>query len=148
MYFITMTLLGIAGMELMSILVHRWLFHGFLWSIHRSHHTSRKGVFEHNDIFTLIFGVIAAALIIFSAPDKLSSAAFAIGLGMTIYGLFYFVLHDLFIHRRFLPFGSRNRILLAVRAAHQRHHQKSTKDGVGPFGLFIFDYRDRSESKK
>jgi beta-carotene 3-hydroxylase len=126
-------------MELISYIAHRWLFHGPLWFIHRSHHVSRKNTFEINDLFSVFFGVIGAGLMIFSGVDN--SAASAIGLGITIYGALYFVLHDLFTHRRFLPFGSGNRILLAVRAAHQRHHQKSTKDGVGPYGLFAFDYR-------
>jgi beta-carotene 3-hydroxylase len=64
-----------------------------------------------------------------------------IGLGIAIYGVVYFIAHDLFTHRRFLPFGSNNRILMTIRAAHQRHHQTAEKNGFEPYGLFIFNYR-------
>jgi beta-carotene 3-hydroxylase len=79
-------------------------------------------------------------LLIFAEYPLLESIAFPIGLGIAIYGVFYFIAHDLFTHRRFLPFGSKNKILLTIRAAHQKHHQTAEKTGIEPFGLFIFNF--------
>ena len=70
-----------------------------------------------------------------------NETAVPIGLGIAVYGFVYFIIHDFFTHRRFLPFGSGNKFLLTIRAAHQRHHQSIEKDGLEPFGLFIFDYK-------
>lgn len=136
MQFIGFIILGFIGMELFSYAVHRFLFHGILWKIHISHHKAHHGFFEPNDIFSLIFALVASGLIIFG-----NSNAFAVGLGITIYGFIYFITHDLFTHHRFLPFNSKNRILRLIRAAHQRHHQTTEKHGYEPYGLFLFDFQ-------
>ena len=79
-------------------------------------------------------------LVFAERPLRWNSIAFPIGLGIAIYGVAYFIAHDLFTHRRFLPFGSENNILLTIRAAHQKHHQTAEKNGIEPFGLFIFNF--------
>ena len=135
MLFISLTILGFIGMEIFSYLVHRFLFHGILWKIHVSHHKPNHGFFEPNDIFSLLFALIAGGLMIFG-----NTSAFAVGLGITIYGVIYFITHDLFTHRRFLPFNSKNKMLRLIRAAHQRHHQTTEKIGFEPFGLFLFNF--------
>ena len=123
-------------MEIFSYFVHRFLFHGILWRIHQTHHKSNTFFLELNDIFSIIFALISIGLI-FSG----NYLAFPIGLGIAIYGLVYFITHDFFTHRRFLPFGSKNKILLTIRAAHQRHHQSIEKPGLEPFGLFLFNFK-------
>ena len=135
MQFAALTILGFAGMEIFSYLVHRFVFHGVLWRIHQTHHQSNKFFLELNDVFSLVFGILSIGLMV-----SRNETAFPIGLGIALYGLVYFITHDFFTHRRFLPFKSTNKILLAVRAAHQRHHQSTKKPGVEPFGLFVFDY--------
>ena len=135
MQFVALTIFGFAGMEIFSYLVHRFLFHGVLWRIHQTHHQSNKFFLELNDVFSLIFAILSIGLMI-----SQNRVAFPIGLGIALYGLVYFITHDFFTHRRFLPFKSTNKILLAVRAAHQRHHQTTDKSGIEPFGLFVFDY--------
>jgi beta-carotene 3-hydroxylase len=137
MIFAGLIILGFVGMEIFSYIIHRWFFHGIFWKIHVSHHTSRKVWYESNDFFSLIFG-IASIVFILTGNEILSP----IGIGIAIYGIIYFITHDLFTHRRFLPFGSKNRILLTIRAAHQRHHQTSEKVGIEPFGLFFFNYKE------
>lgn len=124
-----------AGMEIFSYLAHRFLFHGVLWRVHQTHHQSNNFPFELNDVFSLIFALISVGLMI-----SLHETAFPVGLGIALYGFVYFITHDFFTHRRFLPFKSKNKILLTVRAAHQRHHQTAEKQGIEPFGLFVFDY--------
>ncbi len=140
MQFIALTILGFIGLEIFSYVVHRWLFHGVLWRVHRTHHVARKGWFELNDLFSIIFATASILLIIFTEKPLLNSIAFPIGLGIAIYGAVYFIAHDIFTHRRFLPFNSPNKLLLTIRAAHQKHHQTAEKIGIEPFGLFIFDY--------
>ena len=136
MRFALFTLLGFVGLEVFSYIVHRWLFHGVLWKIHQTHHTPRPGVLEANDVFSLFFALISVGFLVSG-----NSILIPIGLGIAIYGVVYFIAHDLFTHRRFLPFGSNNKILMTIRAAHQRHHQTAEKNGFEPYGLFIFNYR-------
>jgi len=138
--FIFLTILGFIGLEIFSYAVHRWLFHGILWRVHQTHHTARKGWFELNDLFSIIFAVASICLIIFAEKPLFDSISFPIGFGIAIYGAVYFVAHDIFTHRRFLIFNSPNKLLLTIRAAHQKHHQTAEKHGIEPFGLFIFDY--------
>ncbi|MEZ5428733.1 MAG: hypothetical protein R2747_20980 [Pyrinomonadaceae bacterium] len=131
---------GFAGVEIFSYAAHRWLFHGPLWRIHRSHHVARRGLFEANDLFTLLFSAVTISLLVFAESPLTNSVSFPLGLGIALYGLLYFIAHDLFTHRRFLAFRSKNGILLTVRAAHQRHHQTAAKRGIEPFGLFLFNF--------
>ena len=140
MWFGFLVISGFAGMELFSYAVHRFVFHGIFWRVHRTHHVARKGWFELNDIFSLVFGSISVGLLVFAEKPFVSSVSFPVGLGIALYGIFYFVIHDAFTHRRFLPFNSESLIFRTVRAAHQRHHQTAEKHGIEPFGLFIFDY--------
>ncbi|MCO6512656.1 MAG: hypothetical protein J5I65_17880 [Aridibacter famidurans] len=141
MQFALLTFLGFAGLEAFSYVVHRWLFHGVLWRIHKTHHFPRKGAFEVNDLFSVLFGSVSVALMVFAEHPLWESVAFPVGLGIAIYGVLYFIVHDLFTHRRFLPFASRNGALLSIRGAHQTHHQTVEKDGQEPFGLFVYNYR-------
>ena len=140
MKFTFLILCGFVGLEILSYAVHRWIFHGILWKIHETHHITRKGSFEANDVFSIIFALVSICLIIFAETPYLSSISFPIGLGIAIYGAFYFILHDLFTHRRFLPFASKNSLFLTIRAAHQRHHQTAQKHGIEPYGLFFFNF--------
>lgn len=140
MQFITFTILGFIGLEIFSYAVHRWLFHGLLWRIHKTHHTARTGLFELNDLFSAGFAAGSIIMMVFAQKPLFDSVSFPIGLGITIYGAVYFVIHDIFTHRRFWRFASKNRLLLTIRAAHQKHHQTAAKQGIEPFGLFIFDY--------
>ncbi len=140
MRFTIFVILAVIAVEIFSYAAHRFLFHGVLWKIHRTHHEARKGIIELNDVFSLTFALVSILLMVFAEKPLANSISFPIGLGITIYGVVYFILHDFFTHRRFLPFKSGNKILLTIRAAHQRHHQTTEKIGIEPFGLFIFNY--------
>ncbi len=136
--FVLLFIVGLGGLEAFSYVLHRWLFHGLLWPVHRTHHLPRRGVFELNDLFSLFFTLLAGGLLIFAPVPLRASWQFPLGLGIAVYGLLYFVAHDLFTHRRWLPFKHRNATLNRVRRAHQRHHQSVAKKGQEPFGLFWF----------
>lgn len=138
--FLGFVVLGFAGMEIISYLVHRFIFHGLLWQIHRSHHEPRHGLFEMNDIFSLFFAGVSVYLMYRGIQAPLESVSFAIGTGIAVYGVLYFVIHDLFAHKRFMPFKSDSKIMRLIRYAHQRHHQSVDKEGQEPYGLFLFPY--------
>lgn len=138
--FLGLIVLGLGSMEIVSYVVHRYLFHGLLWQIHRSHHKPHHGFFEMNDIFSLFFAAISMGLMYWGASDPLASVAFPIGMGIALYGILYFIIHDLFAHKRFVPFKSDSKIMHLIRRAHQNHHQSVQKEGQEPYGLFLFPY--------
>ena len=145
-FFLGWVLLGFAGMEIVSYLVHRFLFHGLLWRIHQSHHRSKHGLFELNDLFSLFFAALSVGLIYWGSGEPLHSVSFPVGIGIALYGMLYFIIHDLYAHKRYLPFKSNSRFMRLVRRAHQRHHQSADRQGQEPYGLFLFPYdkyRDR-----
>ncbi len=139
--------LGFAGMEIISYLVHRFLFHGLLWKIHKSHHEAHHGLFELNDLFSFFFAAVSVGLMWWGSGAPLQSTAFPLGAGIAVYGLLYFVIHDLFAHKRFMPFKSDSKIMKLIRRAHQRHHQSVDKKGQEPYGLFLFPYDRYPEHK-
>ena len=141
---------GFAGMEIVSYIVHRFIFHSVLWGIHKTHHESTHGMFEANDLFSVFFAGVSIAMMYAGMEQPLQSVLFALGLGIALYGILYFIIHDLFAHKRFMPFKSDSKIMRLIRRAHQRHHQSVDKPGQEPYGLFLFPYdkypeRDRGE---
>jgi beta-carotene 3-hydroxylase len=122
------------GMEIFSGLFHRHVLHGALWGIHRTHHVRGKGAFELNDVVSLSFGCIAMTLLFIGLPAF--SWQFWAGAGITVYGVMYFVVHDIFIHRR-IKWIERTNIpyLQALRRAHKAHHAFTDKDPGEEYGL-------------
>lgn len=134
---LVVVLLTFLAMEVLSYVLHRYLFHSILWPIHQSHHVSRKGRWgrapwhvETNDMFSLFFAGLAIAA--FAWPPT-----WWIGLGITVYGVIYFVVHDAVTHRRFVPFDLEWAWVIRIRDAHREHHKDASKKGVGPYGLFF-----------
>ncbi len=126
--------LGFVGLEVASILVHKFLFHGPLWRIHRTHHRKLgSGPFELNDLFSLFFA--AVGIVLLYAGVRGDDLLLGIGAGISAYGTGYFVVHDLTTHRRFLSLRPRVPTRFFVRR-HRRHHQRADKEGQGPWGLF------------
>jgi beta-carotene 3-hydroxylase len=129
-------LLGtLVGMETISWAMHKYLFHGPLWFIHKTHHQQRHGFIELNDIFSLLFGTIAISLIWLG--HEVLDVWFWIGTGISIYGIIYFIFHDWFIHNRIKAFKSNNLYLKGIRRAHKIHHKSMEKDDSEEFGLLI-----------
>ena len=125
----------IAVMECLSWFIHKYLFHGPLWFMHQSHHQKSHSFFEWNDLFALLFASLA--LYLMYIDRKYFGYRFFIGLGITLYGLIYFIIHDWFVHRRFKTFKSNNAYLKAVRKAHKIHHKNQGKEQGRAFGLLF-----------
>ncbi len=123
-------------MEVVAWTTHRYVMHGWLWSLHRSHHEPHMGAFEKNDWFAVIFAIPSMVLIYIGVNVHI--LALAAGLGILAYGLIYFFFHDILVHRRF-DFGLRPKkgYLARVVQAHRLHHAVEGKEGCVSFG-FIF----------
>lgn len=122
-------------MEAVSWCIHKFVMHGPLWRIHKTHHVHGKGFFELNDLFSLFFGGIAVFLLVRGLNHD-NPYAVGAGLGISVYGLVYFVLHDMIIHRRIKAFGRvQNSYLQGLAAAHRDHHKSRERDGSVAFGL-------------
>jgi len=128
-----------AAMEYWSRHLHGKIWHSALWAVHRSHHQKRRGRFEANDALSVLHAPIAVALILFGCmadPSWGREVAFAVGIGMTLFGFSYLVVHDGLVHER-LPVGFllRLKYFQRVRDAHLMHHTKAR--GRAPYGLFL-----------
>ena len=139
--------LGFAAMEVAGWFIHKYLMHGPLWMIHKTHHQPSKSFFEWNDLFSVFFGGIALILI-FKGVDTLDFR-FWMGVGISIYGVSYFILHDVWVHRRLKWFGKpQNSLLRGIFKAHQAHHRTNKKEEAVSFGLFLVPkkfFKDESE---
>lgn len=131
-------LITIIGMEFISWFLHKYLFHGPLWFIHRTHHArTYHSTLELNDIFSLIFALMSILLIHIGWFSP-SSIHFAIGLGTALYGCMYFIIHDGFIHQRYSFLNKTTNVYLKqLQRAHQRHHLHPNKTPSEEFGLFL-----------
>ena len=138
--YIAITLLTILGMEFVAWAAHKYLMHGWLWDWHEDHHKpghEKDGFFEKNDRFFLVFAIPSAlCYIIGSATPQFW--LFFVGIGISIYGLIYFLIHDVYIHRRFKWFKQLDSpYSRAILRAHGTHHAKRTKEDGESFGLLI-----------
>lgn len=131
------TVVSFILMEILSWILHKYVMHGPLWNIHRTHHVKKKGFFELNDLFSLFFGAIAIFLLLWGLQTE-NPLLTGSGLGISLYGLIYFIVHDILIHRRLKAGGRiRNRYLKALHEAHRDHHKVHTRDGSTSFGLLF-----------
>jgi beta-carotene 3-hydroxylase len=63
---------------------------------------------------------------------------FYAGLGIALYGIAYFLVHDVFVHQRISWLKKTNvPYFRAMRRAHYLHHSFHQKDGAEAFG-FLF----------
>lgn len=123
-------------MEGATWLIHKYIMHGLLWVLHRDHHDhSTEGPFENNDFFFVIFASPAIALMYYGSLGHFNYL-FYIGLGITLYGMAYFLVHDIFIHQRLRWFANtQNPYFLAIRRAHKQHHKHMSKENGECFGF-------------
>lgn len=121
-------------MEVVAWAMHKYVLHGFLWSLHKSHHVPHKHAFERNDLFFAFYGTLAMLCFIFGHGSLWF--LFWIGVGISLYGFAYFVIHDIFIHRRIKLFRkTANVYLKALNMAHKVHHKTQGKEGSQSFGM-------------
>lgn len=123
-------------MEGVAWLSHKYIMHGIGWKWHKDHHQYHKGLLEKNDLYAVVFSLIAMFLI-FTGILKNNSLLY-LGLGVTLYGLGYFWFHDIVVHRRIKTnFKPKSKYLKRIINAHYTHHKTHTKEGAEAFG-FLF----------
>ena len=122
-------------MEGITWLSHRFIMHGFLWYLHKDHHQKGPGFFEKNDAFFLIFAIPSWLCIMLGVIYN-STLSIAIGSGITLYGLAYFVVHEIIIHQRLKFFTrSNNTYVRTIRWAHKMHHKHLDKNEGESYGM-------------
>jgi len=135
--YITLTVATFFIMEFMAWFTHKFVMHGFMWYFHRDHHVPAPGFFEKNDVFFLIFALPSSLLMFFGSFSDIDFRFF-IGLGILLYGICYFLVHDVFIHRRFNWLrNARGIYWTAIRRAHKMHHKHIGKEQGECFGMLI-----------
>jgi beta-carotene 3-hydroxylase len=140
-------------MEFIAWSNHKYVMHGFLWSWHKDHHRKDKHneipentenkSFEKNDLFFLVYAIPAIALMIIGFVMAKYLLVF-IGIGITLYGFTYFLIHDVIIHKRLnIPIIQNNKgfIIKGIINAHSAHHWPKNKQDFKNFGLLFFRWR-------
>ena len=135
--FIGIVLLTFFLMEGITWLTHKYVMHGFLWYLHEDHHQPSAGFFEKNDAFFLIFAIPSWLCIMLGLQNGVYWAA-AIGFGIAMYGLGYFIVHEVIIHQRFKWFTrSNNSYVRTIRWAHKMHQKNLGKEDGESFGMLF-----------
>jgi beta-carotene 3-hydroxylase len=119
--------------------------HGFLWYLHEDHHQKGPGFFEKNDAFFIIFAVPSWLCIMLGLMYHVYWVV-SMGAGITLYGVAYFLVHEVIIHQRFKWFTkTNNRYIKAIRWGHKMHHKHLHKEEGESFGMLIVakKYRDK-----
>jgi beta-carotene 3-hydroxylase len=112
-------------MEGITWCTHRFVMHGLMWYFHEDHHNPRGHFFEKNDAFFLIFAVPSWLLI-----------------GILMYGIAYFLVHDVLIHQRFDWFSRTDNVYFrAIRKAHKVHHKHLNKEDGECFGMLFVPFK-------
>lgn len=131
-------------MEFLAWASHKYLMHGMLWSVHRDHHIPKKqktSFFEKNDLFIVIYATPAMIMIILGFASANNDLLF-IGSGFTLYGITYFLIHDVLIHKRLKNnIEVRGGYFGALVRAHRSHHSAKSFEDFRNFGLLIFPLR-------
>lgn len=137
-------------MEFTAWFAHKYVMHGFLWNLHEDHHRPQhKHFFEKNDSFFIIFAI--PSMLGFILGSLLHNPYLtAVAIGICIYGLCYFLVHDVFIHQRFKWFRNSDNIYFrAIRRAHKMHHKHLDKEDGECFGMLLVPWKYlKAELKK
>jgi beta-carotene 3-hydroxylase len=130
-------------MEFVAWFTHKYIMHGFLWILHKDHHLQTPGFFQKNDSFFLIFAIPSWLFIMFGAMNNFDFMFF-IGIGILLYGIAYFLVHEVLIHKRFKKLRKilfskieKSNYLKVLLKAHHMHHKHITKDDGESFGMLI-----------
>ncbi len=129
-------------MEFMAWFTHKFIMHGFLWSLHKDHHIKdHDSWFERNDAFFLFYAIVSMVFFYLGANTAFWYG-WPLGLGILAYGIAYFTVHDIFIHQRFRMFKNANNwYARGVRRAHKIHHKHLGKEEGENFGMLIVPFK-------
>ena len=132
---LAIVLATVALMEYAAYAVHKYVMHGDSgWGWHASHHEDHDDLLEKNDLYAVFFAVIAIAL--FWIGSAFWNPIWWVGMGVSVYGLLYFIVHDGLVHQRW-PFRHvpRKGYLQRLYQAHKLHHAVEGREGCVSFGF-------------
>ncbi len=130
----SIVLITIVLTEFFAWFKHKYILHGVLWFLHKSHHTPQESWFEWNDLVILIYAIPSAYLVYYGIENN--HFCLWIGVGISLYGVIYFILHDIIIHRRIkIKFLAKNKYLKRLIRAHKIHHKHQEKEDSEAFGF-------------
>jgi len=138
-YHFFLVIAAFLSMEGIAWFSHKYIMHGLLWILHKDHHQKNpKRAWEWNDAFVVMFAIPAWLFIMYGMMDNYDYK-FYIGIGVTMYGLAYFLVHEIIIHRRFFKGASSTNVYVtAMRKAHKVHHSYIEKHPGDNFGFVLF----------
>ena len=136
------------AMELAAFLLHKYVMHGFLWSLHQDHHVRNKDrKWQKNDLFALVFAIPSFCFILVDSL-LVTPALGAIGFGIMAYGVAYFLIHEVIIHRRIVLFSRLNHwYLVALNTAHKIHHANQEKENSYSLGMLVVPWKYFQDSR-
>ncbi len=135
-------------MEFIAWFSHKFIMHGFMWHFHSDHHVPENKFFERNDLFFLIYATPSCLCIMLGMINQ-NYISVWIGFGIALYGLVYFLIHDVYIHRRFKWLKKIDHpYFIAIRKAHKAHHKHLGKQQGECFGMLIVPLKYYKEAKK
>lgn len=135
-------------MEFMAWATHKFVMHGLMWYFHADHHVEEPGFFERNDVFFLIYAIPSWLCIMLGMMNN-NYISVWIGYGIAAYGFAYFLIHDVFIHRRFKWLRDIDTpYFMAIRKAHKVHHKHRGKLDGECFGMLWVPRKYYIEAKK
>ncbi|MGA0560494.1 beta-carotene hydroxylase [Larkinella sp. VNQ87] len=133
---VVIALVTFVVMEGVAWWTHKYIMHGFMWRWHHSHHNHHDGFLERNDLFSVLFSVFAVGLVVVGFEVDALWFLAPISIGVTLYGIFYFIFHDIIVHRRIrIKFKTNNRYLNRIIRAHYVHHRVHKRAGAEAFGF-------------
>lgn len=135
-------------MEFVAWFTHKFIMHNLLWYLHKDHHVNEGGVLERNDWFFVFFATPGIILLILGISQQ-HNYLFYLGLGISLYGFAYFLVHDVVIHQRIKLFRNlKSPYFMALRRAHKIHHKHLGKENGENFGMLIVPFKYYIEARK
>ncbi len=123
------------AMEYIAWAVHKYIMHGFGWAWHRTHHEEHDNLLEKNDLYGL-FGAVLGIILFIIGSNGLEPLWWA-GLGVTLYGAIYTIVHDGLVHGRLFRYIPKRGYLKRLVQAHKLHHATIGKEGGVSFGFVL-----------
>ena len=121
-------------MEPFTAATHRWVMHGIGEFLHRSHHRPLLLRFEANDWYPVMFAAVVNMGFFAGFNWNGFGSLVPVGIGVTVYGAAYALVHDVYIHGRLGWFTGRQIATFdRLAEAHRIHHLYN----AAPYGMLL-----------
>lgn len=153
LFYTLVIILSFIGMEIVAWALHKYVMHKSMWFMHKDHHIPGNKKFQKNDYFALVFGIPSWLLMMFGIMAG-GDYRLYMGIGITLYGICYVLVHEGVIHQRFKFLrNTKNPYLLGLRRAHWAHHKHDgskdhDKDKDVCYGMLLVPFRFIKEAQE